>query len=101
MTIHINMKEGCIFETKYSDEEDIQMVLANLFQSYGETHNNIKTIKIEELKNNLQVKGSTNDLTKRIKDALKDIQRYNPNNGIKSAISSKDDFNIVEMDLNK
>ncbi len=93
------MKEGYIFETNYSDELDVQMVLANLFQAHGETYNNIKTIKIEELVNNLKVNGSTNDLTKRVKDALRDIQRYRPNKWIKGIISTNDDFNTIEMDM--
>lgn len=97
--IRIKMKEGDIFETKYSDEGDIQMVLANLFQAYGETYNNIKTIMIEELVNNLKINGSTNDLTKRAKDALRDIQRYKPNKWIKGVISTNEDFNTVEMDM--
>lgn len=97
--IRIKMKEGDIFETKYSGEGDIQMVLANLFQAYGETYNNIKKIRIEELVNNLKVHGNTNDLTKRVKDALRDIQRYILNKWIKGVISTNDDFNTVEMDM--
>jgi hypothetical protein len=39
------------------------MVLANLNHAYGETHNNIKTIIIEELVNKIKVKASTNDIS--------------------------------------
>ena len=59
------MKEDYVFEIKFSGERDIHMILAHLLQAYGETNNNTKTIKIEGLVNNLKVKGSANDLTKK------------------------------------
>jgi len=89
----------CNFKPKLSTWDDINYVIAQLFHINGNIENSIKTFNINVLIQDLHVPGSEVDLTVRVKNALEDIQRYNPKKKGNSVIYSDNVFETIKMDL--